>query len=344
MERVDSNGLMPLQASEKVFLTAYSFRRFLQKTLPGELQKPPDANPLEALSGIAAPVLPTDVTRSFSLNDSIKDDSDSIGRLAINHNVPATRFKGGSAAAAAALKHFLSENLTKYADFRNHPDKEVTSRLSPYLHVGHISTHQVLFELMSQEGWSMGQLSSATDGSRKGWWGVSPNAEAFLDELVTWRELGFNMASKQADYHLYRSLPDWAKETLAEHADDPRPNLYEMPDFESAETHDPLWNAAERQLVGEGYIHNYLRMLWGKKILEWSRSAQDALQVMVELNNKYALDGNDPNSYTGIFWVLGRYDRPWGPERPIFGKIRYMSSKNTARKFPVREYLAHYAS
>jgi len=121
---------------------------------------------------------------------------------------------------------------------------------------------------------------------------------------------------------------------------DRRPYLYDRAALEDAQTHDPLWNAAQRQLVREGRIHNYLRMLWGKKILEWSLSPREAVEVMIELNNKYALDGRDPNSYSGIFWCLGRYDRPWGPERPILGKVRYMSTKNTARKLRIQDYLA----
>jgi deoxyribodipyrimidine photo-lyase len=150
---------------------------------------------------------------------------------------------------------------------------------------------------------------------------------------MCWRRDGFDQ---------YASLPEWAKTTLAEHAGDPRPHCFSLEQFEAAETHDELWNAAQRQLVREGRIHNYLRMLWGKKILEWSAGPEEALEIMIELNNKYALDGRDPNSYSGIFWVLGRYDRPWGPERPIFGKVRYMSSQNTARKLRVGEYMEKY--
>jgi deoxyribodipyrimidine photo-lyase len=160
--------------------------------------------------------------------------------------------------------------------------------------------------------------------------------------LITWRELGYNMAAHAPGYERYESLPAWARRTLAEHAADRRPFLYSLEEFEMSATHDPLWNAAQRQLVTEGRIHGYLRMLWGKKILEWTRSPEEALDVMVELNNTYALDGRDPNSYSGIFWVLGRYDRPWGPERPVFGKIRYMSSENTARKVGVSKYMERY--
>jgi deoxyribodipyrimidine photo-lyase len=173
---------------------------------------------------------------------------------------------------------------------------------------------------------------------------MSAGAEARLDELVTWRELGFNMAARRDDYDRYESLPDWARKTLEKHQRDRRPTVYSLEDFEAAATHDPLWNAAQRQLVREGRIHNYLRMLWGKKILEWSASPRDALETMIELNNRFALDGRDPNSYSGIFWCLGRYDRAWGPERPIFGTVRYMSSENTARKLHVTQYLRRYAA
>ncbi|MEQ1354336.1 MAG: deoxyribodipyrimidine photolyase, partial [Candidatus Acidiferrum sp.] len=125
---------------------------------------------------------------------------------------------------------------------------------------------------------------------------------------------------------------------------DERQNTYDLAEFETAATHDPLWNAAQGQLLQEGHIHNYMRMLWGKKILEWSVSPRVAVSILIELNNKYGLDGRDPNSYSGIFWCLGRYDRPWGPERPVFGMVRYMSSENTARKFSVKNYIREYTS
>ncbi len=197
---------------------------------------------------------------------------------------------------------------------------------------------------MEREDWSPGRLADRPTGSREGWWGASGEAEGFLDEIVTWRELGYNMAAKRADHDRYESLPAWARATLEDHLGDERAQVYDLAAFEHAQTHDALWNAAQRQLVREGRIHNYVRMLWGKKILEWTRTPRDALRVMIELNNKYALDGRDPNSYSGIFWCLGRYDRPWGPERAIFGKVRYMSSENTARKVRVADYLRKYAA
>ena len=181
-------------------------------------------------------------------------------------------------------------------------------------------------------------------GSREGWWGAAPEVESFLDELITWREVGYNMCALTDNFDQYESLPEWARTTLEQHAGDPREYIYTLEEFESAATHDELWNAAQNQLVREGRIHNYLRMLWGKKIFEWSPSAPEALDVLIELNNKYALDGRNPNSYSGIFWCLGRYDRAWGPERPVYGKIRYMSSDNTARKVKVKDYVAHYNS
>ena len=150
------------------------------------------------------------------------------------------------------------------------------------------------------------------------------------------------MCALRSDFDQFESLPEWSRKTLEDHTSDPRDHLYELGQFESASTHDPLWNAAQWQLVTTGKMHNYLRMLWGKKILEWSPTPRDALDVMLELNNKYALDGRNPNSYSGIFWVLGRYDRAWGPERPIFGKIRFMSSANTARKLKVKGYIQQF--
>jgi deoxyribodipyrimidine photo-lyase len=255
----------------------------------------------------------------------LQGDFDTLRTLPIDHRVGPTPIQGGSRAGAAVLRRFLTTRLTRYSEDRNHPDDDVTSGLSPYLHFGYISVHEVAANVMKTENWSQTGLNSRATGARSGWWGMSPSAEGFLDELVTWRELGFNMAWQRLDFEEYDSLPDWSRATLAKHAKDHRPHVYSLREFEEARTHDSLWNAAQIQLLREGRIHNYLRMLWGKKILEWSSSPREALAIMIELNNKYALDGRDPNSASGIFWVLGRYDRPWGPERPIFGTVRYMS-------------------
>ncbi len=267
-------------------------------------------------------------------------DRSIIADLPLDHSVPTVREQGGQGPATRVLERFISERLDRY-DQRNHPDARVESGLSPYLHFGQISSHQVLAAVAAHEEWNPGKLGDTASGAREGWWGMSGPAEAFLDQLVTWRELGYRTAaSDPGGYDRYDALPDWAKATLAEHAGDPREYVYDVDELASADTHDEIWNAAQQQLLEEGVIHNYLRMLWGKKILEWTQSPRQAHDIMIELNNRYAVDGRDPNSITGIHWVLGRFDRPWAPERPIFGKVRYMSSDSTRRKLRLKEYLA----
>ncbi|UCH35952.1 MAG: deoxyribodipyrimidine photolyase [Armatimonadota bacterium] len=343
-EQVDSNGLLPLRAADRVFTTAYSFRRFLHKHIAPHLSAFPAADPLAGVKLPRLRALPGDITRRWpkASPQLLRGDATALAALPVDHAVGVTETRGGSAAAAITLKRFVRQRLPDYADARNEPEREVTSDLSPYLHFGHISAHEVFAAVTKCEGWSLDDVAPKATGSRSGWWGMSEPAEAFLDQLVTWRELGFNMCFMQNDYDRYESLPDWAKRTLAKHAGDARPYVYAQEQLETGRTHDPLWNAAQMQLVREGRLHNYLRMLWGKKILEWSPTPQDALRTMIELNNKYALDGRDPNSYSGILWCLGRYDRAWGPERPIFGTVRYMSSQNTARKVRVKEYIRKY--
>jgi deoxyribodipyrimidine photo-lyase len=345
VEAVDSNGLLPLRAAPRVFSTAYAFRRFLQKESPSHLNQAPRPDPLARVRLPGPPHLPREVTDRWPKADArlLRGEARALAVLPIDHSVSPAETPGGARAAEAALRRFVRERLSRYAVERNEPEKEATSGLSPYLHHGHISAHQVFEEVMEAEGWSEADLSEKATGSRAGWWGVSESAEAFLDQLVTWRELGFNMAWQRPGYDRYESLPEWARETLADHASDMRPHLYSPEQLEAGATPDRLWNAAQMQLAREGRLHNYLRMLWGKKILEWTPAPEEAAEIMIDFNNRYALDGRGPNSYTGIFWVLGRYDRPWGPERPIFGKIRYMSSENTARKIGVRRYVEKYA-
>jgi len=346
LEAVDSNGLYPMRAADRAFPTAHSFRRHLQKELPTSLRTTPDADPLDRLApGRTLDNLPREIARRWPAASStlLEATGEPLPDLPIDHEVDVVETPGGAAAAEEALDAFLHRKLDRYDEDRNRPEEDVTSGLSPYLHFGHLSVHEIFDALARKEGWTPERLAPKPTGSRSGWWGMSGPAEAFLDELVTWREVGYNMCAVRDDYDRYESLPDWARATLAEHAGDRRKHVYTLEDFAEARTHDPLWNAAQNQLVREGRIHNYLRMLWGKKILEWTASPREALDVMIELNNKYALDGRNPNSYSGIFWVLGRYDRAWGPERKIFGKIRYMSSENTARKVPVGDYIERYA-
>ncbi len=288
--------------------------------------------------------IPNEVLRRWpeASDESLAADPKSLQGVAIDHSVRPASFDGGIVAAAKTLDRFFEDRFARYADDRNKTEHEAASGLSPYLHFGNVSAHEVFHRIVEREVWTPDRLSESTKGAREGWWGMSPEAESFLDEMITWRELGYNFCWHRDDYDRYESLPDWARNSLARHASDPREYIYTPEQFESAKTHDKLWNAAQRQLVRDGRMHNYMRMLWGKKILEWSPTPQDALEVMIDLNNKYAVDGRNPNSYSGIFWVLGRFDRAWGPERQVYGKIRYMSSDNTARKINVKNYLKQY--
>ncbi len=344
LEAVDSNGLLPIRAADRAFPTAYAFRRFLQKTLPVHLAKRPTPNPLSGLLLKRLKQLPKEIQQRWpsASKQLLARSGPELGSFPINHQVPVVRLRGGTGEARKRLKRFLSKSLNEYSEKGNQPEAEATSGLSPYLHFGHISVHEIFSRLIEQQEWFFDKLSLRTSGSRSGWWGMSESAEAFLDQLVTWRELGFNMCHYRKDYDRFESLPAWALDTLRDHLGDKREHQYSLEEFELAATHDPLWNAAQGQLLSEGYIHNYLRMLWGKLILKWSVSPQQALKIMIEINNRYALDGRDPNSYSGIFWILGRYDRPWGPERAVFGKIRYMSSQNTARRLRVQNYIKKY--
>ena len=325
LEAVDSNGLFPMRAAPRVFPTARGFRSFLAKELPRHLAEPPAAEPFARRRfPRTAPDLRAIEKRWLRADERLlAGDAGAIAKLPIDHAVGAAPFAGGSAEAERTLERFVTKKLARYPDERNEPGVDAASGLSPYLHFGHVSPHRIVARL-------------------GGWPGRSAAARAFLDQLVTWRELGFNFCALRDEHDRFESLPDWAQRTLAEHARDERRFVYELDDFAAARTHDPLWNAAQTELAREGRMHNYLRMLWGKKILEWTASPEEALAVMIELNNRFAVDGRDPNSYSGIFWVLGRYDRPWGPERPIYGQVRTMTSENTARKYDVKGYLARY--
>ncbi|MHC5212459.1 MAG: deoxyribodipyrimidine photolyase [Planctomycetota bacterium] len=344
LEAVDGNGLMPLRATERVFLRAVDFRRHLQRTLRPHLDTQPDADPFGGRTIPPPGALPAAVLRRWPAADLARLTSDgALAHLPIDHAVGVVDVPGGAGAADRMLSTFVGERLDRYADDRNQPQEQVTSGLSPYLHFGHVSPHQVLAALAEREDWAPDRLRADGRGQRTGWWRMSPESEAFLDQLVTWRELGFNWSTLRDDAGRYEGVPDWARRTLEEHAADPREHVYTREEFDAAATHDPLWNAAQTQLRVDGTIHGYLRMLWGKKILEWSRHPRDAFRTMLALNDRYALDGRDPNSTSGIGWCLGRYDRPWGPEREIFGTVRYMSSENTARKLRVRDYVRRWS-
>jgi deoxyribodipyrimidine photo-lyase len=294
MEAVDSNGLLPLSAADRAFPTAHAFRRFLQRELREHLAVFPKANPLARLRLPTLGRLPAPIAKRWPAASArpLAEPDALLRTLPIDRSVGATSATGGQRAAQAALRRFI-RRIDRYAEERNRLDVDITSGLSPYLHFGHLSSHEVCRSVLEREDWTIDRLGDHASGSRTGWWGLGRSAEAFLDQLVTWRELGYNMCRQREDHERFESLPAWAIRTLEDHAHDARAHVYSLAQFEDAATHD-------------------------------------------------ALDGRDPNSYSGIFWVLGRYDRPWGPERPIFGKVRYMSSRNTARKLRTADYLERY--
>ena len=228
----------------------------------------------------------------------------------------------GPTEAHRRLRAFVSGRLRGYADGRNHPEIDATSRLSPYLHFGHLGPREVARAVSAAD---------APAGDRR----------AFLEEVIVRRELAVNFVRFNPRYDSIDGCERWARATLDRHREDRREFVYSERQFEQAETHDPLWNAAQRQMVDSGWMHGYVRMYWAKKILEWTASPEEAMEIAIRLNDKYQLDGRDPNGYAGIAWAIGgKHDRAWGPERPVFGTVRYMSHASTSRKFDSRRYIA----
>ncbi len=343
LEAVDGNGVLPLRLAEKTFARAVDFRRFMHRSICSQLAEMPVAEPLLHLPHVSPAKLKPEILKrwpSASVADMTPQD---LAKFPFDHSVGPVTTVGGHTAAQRRKSEFMARKLLQYDEQRRNVDQVGTSQLSPYLRYGHISAHEIVAQVLDQCRWTPERINVEKVSSNQGFWGLEEAVESFLDELITWRELGFNMSSREPNYDQYESLPNWAQQTLKKHSTDARPAVYDLEQFERAETYDEIWNAAQRQLRHDGVIHNYLRMLWGKKILHWSRSPQAALEIMIHLNNKYAIDGRDPNSYSGIFWVLGRYDRAWGPEREVFGQIRYMTSDSTAKKINLKQYLKRYS-
>lgn len=346
LELVDSNGILPLRNGEKTYTVAHSYRRYMQKNVLEALQQTPRATPLPC-SALPCPAeIPAKIQKRWPAAD-FDDllDRGGISKIPIDHDVVASTIcPGGSVEASRRLDDFIDNKLQVYGTDRNHPDNHATTGLSPHLHFGHISPHEMVQRIFDHENWTPDQASKP-NGKNHGFWNVSEPAEGFLDQVLTWREIGFNWAFMNPNtYDKLDSLPNWAQKSLAETSSDERPYLYTLEQFENADTHDELWNAAQTEIVQTGMMHNYMRMLWGKKILHWSRCPQEALEIMIHLNNKYGLDGRDPNSYCGILWVLGRTDRAWGPKRPVFGSVRYMTSDSARKKLKMTNYLKRFAS
>jgi deoxyribodipyrimidine photo-lyase len=237
---------------------------------------------------------------------------------------PVSSFKGGTVEALKLLHEFVTHKLAHYPERHGKPEIDGTSRLSPYLHFGHIGPHTVVRAV---------EESNAPRAAK----------DDYLDQLITWRELSINFVLFNPLYDSIESAPDWAHRTLGQHARDVRPEHYSRQQLEQAKTHDELWNAAQQQMLYAGWMHNYMRMYWAKKILEWSPSPAFAYQTAVYLNDKYFLDGRDPNGYAGIAWsIAGKFDRPWF-DRPIFGTVRYMSGNAARKKFDASKYIEQMA-
>ncbi|MGM0510527.1 MAG: deoxyribodipyrimidine photo-lyase [Thermoplasmatota archaeon] len=248
----------------------------------------------------------------------ISDIDQCMKKLNLQGDVkPVDSFKGGTSAAKSLLKDFIKNKLDDYPELSNDPSADNLSKMSPYLHFGQISPVYIADEV----------IRSGSDGG-----------EDYLEELLIRRELSMNYIFYNDNYDSLEGLPDWAMKTLKEHEKDEREYVYSMKEFEKAETHDPYWNAAQKEMVKTGKMHGYMRMYWGKKILEWSKTPEDAFQKAIELNNKYELDGRDANAFTGVAWCFGKHDRAW-KEREIFGKVRYMNANGLKRKFDAEAYV-----
>jgi deoxyribodipyrimidine photo-lyase len=307
MEEVDAHNIVPCWvASPKAEYGAYTLRPKLKRLLGEFLEDFPPLVRHPIAWERQAPAIPW---------------SELAGTLKVDVEVPeVTWIIPGERHARAALEDFLQHQLPGYGARRNDPNAAGQSNLSPYLHFGQIAPQRVALEVADRPG---------HDASR----------EAFWEELIVRRELADNYCYYQPDYDNFAGFPDWARKTLNQHRRDRRPQLYPQQVLESGATQDELWNAAQREMVHRGKMHGYLRMYWAKKILEWTASPEEAQATAIYLNDKYELDGRDPNGYTGIAWSIGGvHDRPWF-ERPVFGKIRYMSYQGCRGKFNVGAYI-----
>lgn len=345
MFAVDGNSLVPMSELGPTTSAAAHLRPRIQKAFVSAWPDRPAATP--DLAGVktwhdAAP---------FPQFDVDQDIDAFIATLPIDHTVKRVADPlGGRRAAIACLDRFVRHRLKGYSEHRSEPcdpRKGHASGLSPYLHFGHISISEIVERVLEVGGgFDPLALGERKTGKREGFYSLDNDVSGFLDEAITWRDIGFHWHSQRRTdtASLAKALPAWAQQTLAEHTSDPRKYIYTRDELERGNTHDAVWNAAQKELVITGTMQNYLRMLWGKKVLEWSRTPEEAYQTLVHLNNKYAIDGRNPNSYTGILWCFGLFDRPWAPVRPIFGTIRYMSSDNTGKKFKLQGYYDYVAN
>ena len=341
---VDSNGLLPIALLEDPCPTAAVFRRYVHKHAAHAVQALPKKNPWprQALPIVSIAELPKSVVKHSEKDwHAWQKDAQAFWQsVPIDHGVEIVADTGGRQRGLARLQQFMRHKLAHY-DKRSDPGEVGSSGLSPYLHWGQVSVFDCVAAVTdADETWDPARIPEK-GGARQGFWPLNEVGQLFFDELITWRELSYHTAQLLPDFTEYDTLPQWARTSLSDHSGDKRTHIYSYEEFEQGHTHDALWNACQRQLREEGVVQNYLRMLWGKKILEWSASPEQAFAIITELNNRWCLDGRNPNSYAGITWCFGRYDRPW-QRRDVFGVIRFMSEHNTQKKFDCSGYLARY--
>jgi deoxyribodipyrimidine photo-lyase len=304
---VDAHNVVPcFYVSPKKEFGAYTIRPKIHKNLPIFLDEFPSLRKMKSSFNDSRDPIDWDILyNSLKVNEKVK---------------PVTWLKPGEKAAHKTFKDFTENKLDKYAELRNDPNQNVLSNLSPYLHFGQIAAQRIALIINSL--------------------GNFPSAESFLEELIVRKELSDNFCFYNPNYDSFHGFPDWAKKTLEDHRQDEREFIYSLNEFEAANTHEDLWNAAQKELITNGKMHGYMRMYWAKKILEWSKSPEEALKIAIYLNDKYELDGRDPNGYTGCAWAIGGvHDRAWF-ERPVYGKIRYMNRNGAKRKFDIEKYIA----
>jgi deoxyribodipyrimidine photo-lyase len=308
---VDAHNIVPcLYVSDKIEFAAYTLRPKIHKALVEFMDEFPPLKKMNKNEISFDKINWDEVKKSLKINRDVKE---------IDWIIP------GEDAAIKSLKHFLKNKFDSYNDLRNDPTKDGQSNLSPYLHFGHLSAQRIALET---------QRINVNKESEK----------SFLEELIVRRELADNFCYFNKNYDSFEGFHEWAKSSLNEHRKDEREFVYTLEEFELAKTHEDLWNAAQIEMIKTGKMHGYMRMYWAKKILEWSKSPEEALRIAIYLNDKYEIDGRDPNGYTGIAWSIGGvHDRPWF-ERPVYGKIRYMNRNGAEKKFNVKSYIEKYKS
>lgn len=339
---INTEAVVPVEiASDKEEYSAATLRAKLVKLLPAWLEPIPAPDNVLNRNFIPIPALPANVGKVLeesaysSLEAFIIEAERHLEADASTLTVPS--LSGGYRAARLRLQSFIHEALPHYAQSSNDPGAGWVSGLSPYLHFGQISPLEVALAVLEACEVAPADLPTMLK-SKAGLTGARANCAAFCEQLIVRRELAMNFCRYNPHYDEYRCLPAWARQTLESRLRDKRPAIYTPEALESAATADPYWNAAQREMLSNGMMHNYMRMYWGKKVIEWTPDPQTAFYLLQYLNNRYELDGRDPNGFAGIAWCFGKHDRPW-QSRPVFGSVRYMNAAGLTRKFDMDRYL-----